>query len=139
MKVELVRTEGYGQTAEIEVDGQPLSVVDRVSQSNRPAESGLIEDAAFEVVALEFRSWERAFEDNIASEKKLHHQWGWRYLGFGEIVGVEPDAVRIDLGLLTLSLRFEGADPDWLGEYVAVPIERIVLSRQSPGRDRGVV
>jgi hypothetical protein len=129
MKVVLKHTEGYGQTADIEVDGQPLAVVDRVSSSNRAAEPGPIEDPQFEVVTLEFRSWERAFEDNVASEKRLHHQWGWRYLGFGEIVSIEADAVSVDLGVLTLKLRFEGADPGWLGEYVAIPIERIALSR----------
>ena len=129
MKVVLKRTEGYGQTADIEVDGQALAVVDRVSRSDRAAAPGPIDDPLFEVVALEFRSWERAFEDNVAREKKLLHQWGWRYLGFGEIVSIEPDELSVDLGVLTLKLRFEGADPGWLGEYVAISIERIVLSR----------
>ncbi len=134
MKVVLKRTEGYALTAEIEVDGQPLSVVDRVSTSDCDAETGPVEDPHFEVVTLEFRSWERAFEDNAANEKRLHHQWGWRYLGFGQIVSIEPDAVAIDLGVLSLSLRFEGADPGWLGEYVAIPIERIALSREGSER-----
>ena len=129
MKVVLKRTEGYGLTADIEVDGQPVAVVDRVSAPDCALEPGPIAHPHFEVVALEFRSWERAFEDNAAREKKLHHQWGWRYLGFGELVSIEPDAVAVDLGVLTLRLRFDGADPAWLGEYVAVPIERIVLSR----------
>ena len=129
MEVVLKRTEGYGLTADVEVDGQPLVVVDRVSRADCAAAPGPVDDPRFEVVALEFLSWERAFEDNAGREKKLHHQWGWRYLGFGELVSVEPDAVAIDLGVLTLRLRFEGADPDWLGQYVAIPIERVVLSR----------
>ena len=127
MKVVLERTEGYGLTADVEVDGQALAVVDRVSTADRAVDPGPIADPRFEVVTLEFRSWERAFEDNADGEKKLEHQWGWRYLGFGQIVSIEPQAVAIDLGLLTLELRFEGADPSWLGAYVAIPIERMML------------
>lgn len=133
MEVLLKRTEGYGLMADIEVDGQSLVVVDRVSRADCAAEPGPIERPHFEVIALEFQSWERAFEDNAAHEKKLHHQWGWRYLGFGEIVSIEPEVVTIDLGVLTLRLRFEGAAADWRGEYVAIPIERVVLSRTGGG------
>ena len=136
MNVVLQHTEGYGLTAEIEVDGQPLVVVDRVSTADRPVDPGPIVDPGFEVVTLEFRSWERAFEDNAGGEKKLHHQWGWRYLGFGQIVSIEPDRVEVDLGLLTLQLRFENADPDWLGEYVAIPIERMILSGEGAKEKR---
>ena len=134
MEVVLKRTEGYGLTADIEVDRQALVVVDRLSTSDSAVAPGPIDRPHFEVVALEFESWERAFEDNAAHEKRLHHLWGWRYLGFGELVSIEADAVAIDLGVMTLRLRFEGADPDWLGEYVAIPIERVVLSREGGGR-----
>jgi len=134
VKVVLTRSEGYGLTAEIEVDGQPLVVVDRVSASDREADPGPVSEPRFEVVTLALRSWERAFEDNLACEKKLLHQRGWRYLGFGEIVSLEPGSVRVDLGVVTLALQFEDPDPDWLGEFIAIPIERIALwSGGAPG------
>ena len=127
MKVVLIRTEGYGLTADIEVDGQQLVVVDRVSASDRAVDCGPVSDPRFEVVTLALRSWERAFEDNVEREKKLLHQRGWRYLGFGEIVSVGPAAVTVDLGVLVLELHFEDAELDWVGEFIAIPIERIAL------------
>jgi hypothetical protein len=134
VKVVLTRTEGYGLTADIEVNGQQLVVVDRVSASDREADPGPVSDPRFEVVTLALRSWERAFEDNAAREKKLLHQRGWRYLGFGEIASVEPGAVTVDLGVLVLELQFEDPEPDWAGEFIAIPIERIALWSGGGGR-----
>jgi hypothetical protein len=129
MNVVLIETHGYALEAEIEVNGVRLTVMDRISTVERAAEPGPVADPSFDVVIREPRSWEQAFSGNPDREKKLERQWGWRYLGYGPILAVDP--VRVDLGVLVLALDFSVEGPRRAGEWVAIAIDRIVLSHAS--------
>jgi hypothetical protein len=125
--VVLMKTEGRALEAEIEVDGQRLTVMDGISAVEREAAPGPVPEAKFDVIVVEPRSWGKTFSENPGREKKLEHRWGWRYLGYGEIIAIDP--VRVDLGVLVLELDFRTDDPGRLGEWVAIAIDRIRLSR----------
>jgi hypothetical protein len=123
--VVLIATEGRAGEAEIAVDGQHLFVVDGVSTVEQTAEPGPVGGARFEVILVEPGSWEQAVSGNPGREKKLEHQWGWRYLGYGRIIAIDP--VRIDLGVLVLGLDLPVDTPERLGEYAVIAIDRIRL------------
>jgi hypothetical protein len=125
MDVILIATEGRAGEAEIAVEGQRLFVEDGLSTAARAAEPGPVADARFEVILVEPGSWQQAVSGNPDREKKLEHQWGWRYLGYGEIVAIDP--VRIDLGMLLLELDLPVDTPDRVGEYAVIAIDRIRL------------
>lgn len=127
MRVVLLASEGYGGTAQIEVDGQPLLVRDALSEPGEPAAPGPIAAARFRAVAPVPASWPRAAERNPERLKKLEHVRGWRYLGFAEILGVNP--VRADLGALVLELDLPAAGPELVGRHVVLDIDRITLVR----------
>jgi len=127
VNVALIKTEGYGLEAEVEVDGHRLRVMDGISTVERAAAPGPVINPKFDVVMVEPGSWERASSANPDREKKLEHQWGWRYLGYGQILAIDP--VRTDLGVLVLELDFCADDPRLIGDYVALAIDRIRISR----------
>jgi len=126
--VVLIHTEGRAGPAQIEVDGQPLTVVDGISTVGAPAAPGPVRDPVFEAVVVEPDSWERAIAANPERLKRLEPLWGWRYRGYGEIVAVDP--VRADLGRLVLELGLRADTPERLGSFVAVAIDRITLTRR---------
>jgi len=128
VNVELVRTEGYGLEAEIELDGARLQVMDGVSTAEQAAAPGPVSDPKFDVVMVEPGSWEQAAAANPGREKRLEHQWGWRYVGYGQVLATDP--VRVDLGILVLELDFPADDPGREGDYVALAIDRIRLSAE---------
>lgn len=127
MNVALLRTEGYGRAAEIEVDGSRLTVVDGISRAEAPASPGPIENPKFDVVFVVPGSWRRAIEANPDGERKLEPQWGWRYLGFGRVVALDP--VRLDFGALVLELSLPPAEDRKVGDSVCLAIDRIRLAR----------
>jgi hypothetical protein len=126
MNAELIRTEGFGLGAEIELAGVRLHVMDGVSTAEQAAAPGPVADPKFDVVMVEPGSWEQASAANPEREKRLEHQWGWRYIGYGQILATDP--VRVDLGILVLELDFSADDPQRKGDYVALAIDRIRLS-----------
>ncbi len=126
MQVVLIETEGRGGIAEIEVDGQRLKVVDQFSPADRPRKPGDIGDPRFQVVTSEPPSWERAFARNPGNETRIEPLIGWRHLGFGRIVAVDP--IRLDLGILILELDLRATDPRYVGRFACIEIDRIVLS-----------
>ena len=126
MDVVLIDTEGRGLRATIEVDGETLTVVDAMSTSEEAAPPGLVADPKFDVVINESQSSISPAQTGIASDRKLEHQWGYRYLGRGEVVSVDP--LRADLGVLTLELTPRILRADRVGDVVAVAIDRILLS-----------
>jgi hypothetical protein len=130
VKVVLLRTEGYGRAAEIELDGARLTVVDGISSEAAPAPPGPVEDAKFDVVFVAPASWRRAVAANPDAERKLEPRWGWRYLGFGRVVALDP--VRLDLGVLELELPLPPDEDRRVGDGVAVAIDRIRLTRAAP-------
>lgn len=129
MRVVLIETEGRGGIAEIEVDSQRLKVVDQFSPADRPRRPGPVADARFQVVAPEPASWERAFARNPDNETRIEPLFGWRHLGFGRIVAIDP--IRLDLGSLMLELDLRATDPGYVGRFATIEIDRIVLSTES--------
>jgi len=127
VNVVLLRTEGYGRAAEIEVDGSRLTVVDGISSAEAPAPSGPVENSKFDVVFVAPESWRHAVAANPDDERKLEPQWGWRYLGFGRVVALDP--VRLDLGALELELALPPDEDRRIGDTVAIAIDRIRLTR----------
>ena len=126
MRVELLRTEGFGLEAEIEVDGCRLRVVDAVSGPGRDATPGPVDAPVFTAVVVAPDSWKRALEENPDRVKRLEPLWGWRYRGFAEIVSLEP--LRADLGALVLELDFPPDAARSCGDFVALAIDRIRLT-----------
>jgi hypothetical protein len=127
MEVVLIRTEGRGGEARIEVDGRLLTVVDGLSAVGEPESPGVVRAPAFSAIVVPPGSWERAIAANPGHERRLEPRWGWRYLGFAEIVSVDP--VRIDLGPLILELDLAVDAPEMVGAFAAIEIDRIKLSR----------
>ena len=127
MDVTLITTEGRARSAEIEVAGHRLTVVDHISPVGQPSEPGPVANARFEAVTRELLPAERALAGSPSGEKELHHQWGWRYLGRGEIVSLAP--VRADLGILILELDQTASESRRIGDMVTIPIDRIILTR----------
>ena len=123
MKVSLLRTEGYGLEAEIDVDGFGLRVMDAISESDRPAAPGPIEAPIFHAIVVAPDSWARAVAGNPQCEKRLEGLWGWRYRGFAEITSVDP--LCADLGVLVLELNLPPDPARRRGDFVALAIDRI--------------
>ena len=88
MPVALLRTEGRGREAEVEVDGHLLAVVDRVSAADEPAPPGTVDGARLEVVAIPRLCGPAAGEEPV--HKGLVRERGWRYHARAEGVSVEP-------------------------------------------------
>jgi len=126
VNVVLLRTEGYGRAAEIDVGGLRLTVVDGISSAEAPAPAGLVENSKFDVVFVVPGSWRRAVDANPDGERKLEPQWGWRYLGFGRVVSLDP--VRLDFGVLELELALPPDEDRQVGDSVCLAIDRIRLA-----------
>ncbi|TDJ20863.1 MAG: DUF1330 domain-containing protein [Deltaproteobacteria bacterium] len=126
MHVVLIETEGRGGIAEVEANGQPLKVVDAFSPADRPRKPGTVAAPRFQVVASEPASWERAFARNPGNETRIEPLFGWRHLGFGRIVAIDP--IRLDVGILMLELDLRAIDPGYVGRFATIEIDRIVLS-----------
>lgn len=126
MKVLLLRTEGYGLEAEIEVDGCRLRVMDAISTPGRPTPPGPIPAAVFTAVVVAPASWNRAISENPECEKRLEPLWGWRHRGYGEITSLDP--LRADLGTLVLELNLPPDPVRQCGDFVALAIDRIRIA-----------
>lgn len=129
MNVVLIETEGYGGDAVVEVNGQRLTVRDALSTLDRPARPGPVPDARFEAVTADPRVTKRVLGENPERIEALEHRWGWRYLGRGRIVSLAP--LRIGLGVLDLELDAQPNEHRALGDYVAIEIDRISVTRPS--------
>ena len=75
---------------------------DQFCPADRPRIPGAVADPHFHVVTCEPASWERAFARNPGNETRIEPLIGWRHLGFGRIVAIDP--IRLDLGILMLEL-----------------------------------
>ncbi len=118
-------TEGYGQPAEVWVDGTLYTVCDNISSPGQRTRPGLIEGAEFQYHNEEGYSWDDAVAGNPSHRIVIEPVKGWGYVGFGRVEQVMP--VVINFG----QLRME--DPNWstderlVGQFVRVPINRLEI------------
>jgi hypothetical protein len=122
--VVVIRTEGRAGEAEVEIDGHRLTVVDAFSRVGEPEQPGPMANPKLEVVTIAPLS---ETHPGPARAKRLERQWGWRYLGHGEIISTRP--IRADLGALTLELPDD--EQVRVGDGAVIAIDRIILSRAS--------
>jgi len=126
VRVTLLATEGRGGTAEIELDGRRLRVVDGISAADRPESPGPVANPKLEVVVDLHRTGPAP--PASTGRMGLEPDHGWRYHAHGQIVSTSP--LRADLGPLCLDLD-PAAPEDWaVGDRISVAIDRIVLTRE---------
>jgi hypothetical protein len=126
MEVNLIKTEGYALEAQVEYAGTVLHVMDEFSPPGERSAPGSIRQAEFSYETFEALTWEETFSGNPRCRKELEHIAGWSYLGYGQIVSVDP--VRIDFGILEMEDPLSTHDERCIGEFVCVKIDRLQLS-----------
>ena len=125
MKVELIRTQGMGLEAEVVLNGQKLVVMDSFSPPLAPLNPGNLTDPHFSANEFSDQSWEEMFSGNPDRDKRLKHIDGWKYVGYGVIVSVNPTI--LDLGIIQLEAGPNTHDQRCIGEYIMVIIDRLDL------------
>ncbi len=124
MKVEIIKTEGYGLLAEVRVGEQLLGVMDDFSMV--PVEQLSYAEPEFSYLGLEEYSWEQMFSGNLRQEKKLVRTGDWSYEAYGQIVSIKP--VIADFGLFKLELGDFTNDQRCIGEWIVERIDRLDLT-----------
>lgn len=119
-------TEGLGRLAEVWVDGTLLSVCDGVSRADRPTGPGVMEGVRLQYVSQQGVSLARAAGENRGKKKYLDPVRQWTYVGYGQVVSIMP--VVVDFGLLRMEDANWTTDESLLGQYVAVPIDRLEIA-----------
>ena len=125
MEVELIHTQGMGLEAEVVLNGQKLVVMDSFSPPLAPMSPGNLKNPMFSANEFSDQSWEDMFSGNPDRDKRLEHIDGWKYIGYGEIVSVNPTI--LDLGGIQLEAGPNTHDKRCIGEYIKVIIDRLDL------------
>lgn len=128
MEIVLVRTEGRGGEAEVEVNGERLAVVDALSAVDEPRRPGPLSDARLELVAIPKLS--RIASEEEAPEQPLRREWGWRYRARARVLATEP--LVVDLGAFAAALELPLRGEVTVGAVLDLALDRIILSRGSP-------
>lgn len=128
MNVKVLKTDGLGLEALIEINGIKLTVMD--SFSHFPQEYTSNGTPEFSYIVDENLTWEETFKGNKNKEKKLEQLKGWSYHGYGQILSLNPTIV--DFGILKLDIGYLTNDDRVIGESVKVKIGRLDLSFTSP-------
>jgi hypothetical protein len=128
--VYLISTMGYALEAEISFRGIRLCVMDDFSDIDDPAHPGPLDDVSLTADEINALEWEEAFQGNPNREKKLVQVMGFHYRGLGQIVSINPTVV--DLGVAFFELGPRTNDERCIGEFVAVNIDRLGLTRSFP-------
>lgn len=134
MSVKIIKTEGYGLLAEVEVNGRHLNVMDNFSvlsgERQRPEvlAGQVIQDSQVEFDFLEDDApwtWEEMFSGNPKHKKRLvlRHIDEWAYDAYGELLSINP--VVVDFGAIQLDIGDFTHDPQCVGEWVLVKVARI--------------
>jgi len=119
-------TEGLGRLAEVWVDGTLLNVCDGVSKPDRPVRPGPMDGAALQYVSQQGFSLAQAVVGNRSKKKYLDPVRQWTYVGYGQVVSIMP--VVVDFGLLRMEDANWTTDESLIGQYVAVPIDRLEIA-----------
>ena len=125
MEVELIHTHGMGLAAEVVLNGQKLVVMDSFSSPLAPMSPGNLKNPQFSANEFSHQSWEDMFSGNPDRDKRLEHIDGWKYIGYGEIVSVNPTI--LDLGDIQLETGPNTHDQRCIGEYIMIIIDRLDL------------
>ena len=124
MEIVLIRSEGRGGEAEIEVNGERLAVVDALSGADATARPGPVAGGRLEVVAIPKLSGPA--KGDAPEGPPLRREWGWRYRARARVLSADP--LEVDLGAfaarIALPLRQEVA----AGDVLDLAIDRIILS-----------
>ena len=118
-------TEGLGRPAEVWVDGALLNVCDGISKPGRPVRPGSMDAAALQYVSQQGFSLAHAVVGNRSRKKYLDPVRQWTYVGYGQVVSIMP--VVVDFGLLQMEDANWTTDESLIGQYVAVPIDRLEI------------
>jgi hypothetical protein len=130
MLVQVIRTEGHGLDAVINIGGHQLHACDWVSPPDAPFVPGSAVEAAFDWLGTDDATWEDIFRANPEHKAKLESLGGWRYRAYGKIVSVDP--VRVDVGIMELDGPVESHDTSLVGEYIAWKIDRLDVNGMHP-------
>jgi hypothetical protein len=127
MEIVLLRTEGRGGEAEVEVNGAQLMVVDALSPADAPTRPGKLPGARLEVVAIPKLSW--IAPEDAPEAAPLRRERGWRYRARARVLATEP--LQVDLGAFTAALELPLRGEITVGALLDLAIDRIVLSAGS--------
>lgn len=125
MEIRMEHTEGLGRLAEVWVDGTLLAVCDGVSAADKPSPPGLMGSVRLQYVSQQGFSLELATAENPGGKKFLDPIHQWTYVGYGQMVSLMP--VVIDFGLVQMEDAHWVTDESLIGQYVAVPIDRLEI------------
>jgi hypothetical protein len=118
MKATLVRTEGPGREAILNIEGRDYCVRNGFSWS--ADRTGREFDVSLTTVLDNSWSWENMFAANPDQRIGLEPAEGYSYLAFGRILSVDP--VRIDCGLLVEERAIYTHDTSVIGDFVGFKI-----------------
>jgi hypothetical protein len=119
------QTEGLGRLAEVWVDGTLLEVCDSVSAAEKRCPPGPMESVEFQYVSQQGFSLADAIRENSSRRREIEHLQRWSYIGYGQIKSIMP--VVIDFGILEMIDANWVTDESLVGQFVAVPIDRLEL------------
>jgi len=133
MDIRMEHTAGYGQRAEVWVGGVLLTVCDGVSDPERRCSPGELEGVRFRYLSESSLTIEEMSAGNTKRYVGIEPQRDWSYTGYGRIVSIMP--TEIDFGLMTMEDAHWTTDDAMIGEYVAVPIDRLEVEWAPPEKD----
>lgn len=124
MKAKLIKTDGPGLEAIIEIDNRQYGVMDDFGWSAEHS-PGIGHTFEVELSAMldDTWSWEQIFGANPDRRVGLEPLGGWSYLAFGRITSVDP--VRVDCGIYVEERAVFTHDVRVVGEFVGFRIERL--------------
>lgn len=125
------QTEGLGRQAEVWVDGELLRVCDDISTPQHRCPPGVLEDVRFVYSCDSGTNWREARRLNPGRKQLLEPLKRWSYIGYGRVTQIMP--VVVDFGLLVMEDSSWTTDESLIGQYVAIQIDRLEITR--PGSD----
>jgi hypothetical protein len=124
MEIKIIKSDGYGLLAEVEIDEQCFGVMDDFSMI--PPEYIDYSRPELSHLTIDGYPWEMMFNGNPNKEKKLVRNGDWTYNAYGQITSICP--VVADFGLFTLELGNFTTDQRCVGEWIVEKIDRLILT-----------
>ena len=123
---ELMSTEGLNLEAEVLIAGVRLTVMDGFSGPGERSSCGLLQNVRLDCLEADRLSFEEMFQGNPHGLKGLEWRGGWRYAGYGQIIGLNP--TRVDFGLAIIDgVGPRTNDASCVGQFIKVEIDRLEL------------